>query len=278
MAIQTPGTDKQRHSDGLIQPQRDNLLDLLNGVETEEELIRILHAEDRQDLVEAAGALLARREELGAFLEVEDFTALYPATSDVARTLFEAARRPLLARPRFSEGISLSALFSSAPFVLAYPASILFDIEWVKFPREWLRLFKFTIALCTKRLGLSQRLEAIEGRIAELDERLDQLEGTQPTDPVAINLVKGQLETAREQKGDVEREAGELNRLVKKKDKKGLFKIVKRNLQAKIQSLEAQLAQAIHATPPKPKRIQQLQDELDAERETLAKIETEVSD
>jgi len=269
-------TRKDKSDDVAIsQKQEDNLLDFLNGVENPDELICAFDKKEAKAVAKAADEIFKAREELGAFLTLEDFTALFPADSEIATLFFEAARRPLIAPPAFTETVSLLSVFSSVPFALAYPGPILFDIKWGKLPPEWTKFTQFQIALATKRLDLSQRLKKVEDRIADLNKRLKRVKATKPVPQDAVDRLEDKIKTADNEKAEIEREAKALNDLVAKKDLKGLFALIKRNIEAEIKSLDRQLKAAIKETPPDLKKIKRLTDQIEAEKKSIEDIKKE---
>ena len=203
--------------------QEDNLLRFLNHAEEPEELICSLGEVLGEDAEKVAQQLLDARQELGAYLDLGDLYAVTGETSPLTRSLLNAATRTFFL-PEITPNL-LSFDISGQPVVLLGPGMPFFFplIKWEKVPPKWVRLVNFLIALSSKRLDLTQRKTKADARLDQLNHTLNTLKNTKPVDEEGIAEVKRRIKAARTKQKMLQREIDALNKLVKKRDLKGVF-------------------------------------------------------
>jgi hypothetical protein len=251
--------------------QEDNLLRFLSAFDTPEELACAVDRGGDAAVLEAGRAILTTRGKIGAFLALEDLAPVVSLDSELAGLMLRTARQPLMPAPLL-ETVSLLPIFVAAPFALAYPGKILFDIKWTPEPKEWAKYIFLGIELSSKRLGLSQRLEALERRLAGQQATLEQVKG----DEEKTANVLAAIGRTKAEKAKVEREADAINNAIRRRDLKGLAALIIRNINDEIKALNALRNAALAQRPPDAAEAQRLADEIMERSATINKVEKEI--
>jgi hypothetical protein len=252
--------------------QEVNLLQFLNFIDTPEQLACVIGRDDDDAVLKIGTRILDGRAKIGAFLTLEDVASIVPIKSEIATQLLNAARS-VLTPVTPVETVSLLPLLVTAPFALAFPGRILFDIKWTSVPPEWVRFITFLIELSSKRLAISQRYQRIVDRLAELRRTLQQVKASGDAEGEA--RVSELIDQKMREQAEVQREHDAINNLVQKKDLKGLVALVIRNIEEEIKDLKRKRAAALNETPPDLDAARRFNDEINDKSDSIDKIRQE---
>ena len=275
--------------------QIDNLLRFLNDVETVDDLICGFPAELSEQLAEGAKAIMALREETGAFFSMADLAPLDEILAELMPALLDAARHPLLPTPPPERFALLS--FAAAPMLVAglVATPILFAIKWEPTPGHWRRTYPtLYLGLDAKRVDLAVREVELEARIKALKKKIDdetdkrdKALNENPPDYTVANqseiLVAGakdDLATAEKLLKKVLRDAEALNKAVKAGDRKKVGAIVRTNLLADLKKKKAveRDAQTDLVNAPTPAEQDKAKDKLTEAQADVKAAEDRIKD
>lgn len=263
--------------------QEDNLVRFLNDVSYAEEILEALCLKPEGQLLAAAERLMQARGELGAFFDLDDVEGALDLQSELGAALLEAARAPLIMSPAVERVHAISATGTLMPTgVMATsflaPLGLLPAIKWEGLPQEWVRPLMFLMMeIAAKRLGIELKLARAEAAVAAAETQLQSLSTQSNPDAGVVATAKSDLKTAKDEAAAIEREAEALNKLVKKKDHKGVWAIVKRNLKADAKALRQRAAGMPTTTPGEVKEKQKVLAQAAAIDKTIEKVDLEVA-
>jgi|GEM_PF-3149433 len=238
--------------------QIDNLLRFLNDVNLPSDIINHLGLPKRGKAVVIADDIIKFRYERGPYLNLFDLQDVPSMDSKVLQLMLDNSKYQIVGSYAYSYRninpiLGLLGLFNGR---------ILFGLNFNPLPDEWQNIGNL-LTLWDFKKGLLERKEAEAKRqLEDANNRLRIVrEGGAPEE--AIRRAEVRVRSAQENVDSVNREVDELNTKVNENDLKGLWKIIKKNIESHIRDLESKSREIQRRMMLPNAEIARLRSELD---------------